>query len=238
MVKVAIVKKDTTPLRNATLRLGVAALGILIASASLSIVTGVSIATTVSTIARVFADPAILRYLIVFLPIGLGLAIAYSARLWNLGAEGQLVVGAIAATYVALFTPLGRIPFLGPATSLLAAAAAGMLWVSIPAFLRIRLGVNEALTTLMMNYIAYYLADYLVTGPWKGRKVYGYPETDLIPDTCVFPWLYGYSFSIYPLLIAILLVLAVYYLLYRTRIGTAIRALGASPTAVELSGVL
>jgi simple sugar transport system permease protein len=237
MPRIAIVKRELSPKLNIALRVSIAVIGIAIAVASLSAILRLNIGIVASKIIEVFTRPDMIRYFIVFLPTGLGLAIAFQAKLWNLGAEGQIVIGAIATTYIALFTPLGDIQGVAPVVALLLSALIGALWALIPALLRIYLGVNEALVTLMMNYIAYYLANYLVYGPWRGRKVYGYPETDLIPETCRFPWISGYSFSLYPLAIAIALVPIVYLFLYRTRVGTAIRALGTSRTAVELSGI-
>lgn len=237
MLRIAIIKRELPLMLNIALRIGVAFAGIAIAIATLSLTLGVDVGAVVAKVVETFIRPDMLRYFIVFLPTGLSLAIAFHAKLWNLGAEGQIVIGAIAATYVALFTSFGGMQVVGPLVAILFAALAGTLWALIPAFLRVYLGVNEALVTLMMNYVAYYLANYFVYGPWRGRKVYGYPETDLIPETCRFPWIPGYSFSIYSLILATILVPLVYVFLYKTRIGTALRALGTSTTAVELSGI-
>lgn len=237
MLRIAIVKRELPLLANIALRFGIAAAGVGIAVVILSSILGVAIDVVLDKVVGAFTRPDILRYFTVFLPIGLGLAVAFQARLWNLGAEGQLVVGAIASTYIALFTSIGSIPVLGPILALLFASIAGGLWSLIPILLRIYLRVNEALVTLMMNYIAYYIANYLVYGHWRGRYVYGYPETDLIPEPCRLPWLHGYSFSIYPLIAVIALVPMIHFFLYKSRSGTAIRALGTSVTAVELSGI-
>lgn len=237
MAKITIVKRELPLLTNIALRLSIAVSGIGIAVTILSSMLGVPVEVVLDKVVGAFTRPDILRYLVVFLPIGLGLSVAFQAKLWNLGAEGQLVIGAVASTYIALFTPIGSIPVLGPISALLFAAIMGGLWALIPILLRVYLRVNEALLTLMMNYIAYYIVNYLVYGHWRGRYVYGYPETDLIPEPCRLPWLHGYSFSVYPLIAAIALVPVVYFFLYKTRSGTAIRALGTSTVAVELSGI-
>ncbi|MEM0371900.1 MAG: ABC transporter permease [Ignisphaera sp.] len=237
MVKVAIVRRELPIWSNILLRISIAIGGIALAVSSLAFLLRIPVDLVASRVIDVFIRLDALRYMTVFLPTALGLAIAFHAKLWNLGAEGQIVLGAIGATYIALFTPVGEVPFLGATVSLVFASIAGALWALVPALLRTFLGVNEALTTLMMNYIAYYLANYLVYGPWRGRTVYGYPETDPIPTQCRFPWFPGYSFSIYPLIISFALVPLVYMFLYKTRIGIAIRALGSSGTAVELSGI-
>jgi simple sugar transport system permease protein len=237
MPKITIVKREIPLKLNIVLRVGVAVAGIAIAIATLSLTLGLEVNTVAAKVVEVFIRPDMVRYFIVFLPIGLGLSIAFHAKLWNLGAEGQIVVGAIAATYIALFTPFGSIQGVAPLFAILFSALIGALWALIPALLRVYLGVNEALVTLMMNYIAYYLANYFVYGPWRGRKVYGYPETDLIPEAGRFPWVSGYSFSLYSLALAVAFVPLTYFLLYKTRIGIAIRALGVSTTTVELSGI-
>lgn len=237
MARVAIVRRELSLWHTVALRISIAASGIGLAIVLTSLLLGIAVDVITNRIIKVFIEPDILRYVIVFMPTALGLSIAFYAKLWNLGAEGQIVVGAIAATYIALFTPLGRIPVIGLAASLVLASVFGALWALIPVLLRVFLGVNEALTTLMLNYVAYYLANYLVYGPWKGKTVYGYPETDPIPDQSRFPWIPGHSFSIYPLIVSFTLVLLVYLFLYKTRTGIAIRALGCSKTAVELSGI-
>ncbi|MEM1605290.1 MAG: ABC transporter permease [Fervidicoccaceae archaeon] len=237
MPKIAVVRRDLPPTLSAVVRLGVALAGIGIAILSISVILGVDAWTVTERVVGTFLRPDMIRYLIVFLPVGLGLAVAYHARLWNLGAEGQIVMGAVAAAYVALFTPLGEIRVVGPLAALLAASLAGALWALLPGILRAYLNVNEAITTLMMNYVAYSLCNYLVYGPWRGRRVYGYPETDLIPDASKLQWVHGYSFSPWSLVIAIAFVPVIYLFLYKTRIGTALRGYGSNPAAVELSGL-
>ncbi|MBZ1407943.1 ABC transporter permease, partial [Escherichia coli] len=93
-------------------------------------------------------------------------------------AEGQLLLGAVGAAYVALFLPPG--PWTLPLMFLLGGSL-GAVWVGIAAWLRVRFGANEILTTLMQNYLAYYLVVYLVAGPWKGRQVFGFLYTDRFP---------------------------------------------------------
>lgn len=237
MVKIVVVLRELPLQMKILTRFCVAVGGIVIAIITLSSALSIDVGIVVEKVVGAFIRPDMLRYFIVFLPTGLGLSIAFHSRLWNLGAEGQIVIGAIAATYIALFTSIGRIAVLGPMLSLLFSMVLGALWALIPALLRIYLGVNEALVTLMMNYIAYYFANYLVYGPWRGRYVYGYPETDLIPEQCRLPWIPGYSFSIYSLIMSVILVPIIYFFIYKTRAGIAIRALSSSPIAVELSGI-
>lgn len=237
MIKVAITRREVNPRLYALLVALSAVLSIVLSMVIVSLVSSMPIHTLLSKVGESYANLNTLRYFGTLTIIGLGLCIAYSARLWNIGAEGQLVVGAIGATAVALFTPLGRIPGLGVFTGLAVATAMGALWSLVVIVLKLRLGINEVLATLLMNYIAYYTADYLVYGPWKGVYVHGYPETDLIPRASWLPRVYGYSFSLPVIAAALLLVLLTYLLLRYTRIGIAIRAYGSNPRAVELSGI-
>lgn len=237
MIKISIAKKEMSPYITASLRITIAVLGLLIAIVIASLIFKQDPTITLELLVNSFLDLNIFRYVSVFLPTALGLIIVYSAGLWNLGAEGQIVVGAMGAAFVALFTPLGTIEYLGIVMSLVFASAVGAIWSLIAIILKMCFGINEALSTLMMNYIAYYLIDYLVYGPWRGRSVYGYPETDMIPTQCRLQRVAGYSFSLYPILASLLLIVLVYLFLYRTRIGNSMRALSSSFRAVELSGV-
>jgi ABC-type uncharacterized transport system permease subunit len=113
----------------------------------------------------------------------IGLSYSYRLNFWNIGAEGQLYMGMIAATGVVVLNYGGILPG-GPLLLLLAVAAsalAGGLWSLIPAALKIRVGANEIITTLMLNYTAILLADYLVHGPWKDPTGYGFAQTIPFP---------------------------------------------------------
>ncbi|GAI04626.1 unnamed protein product, partial [marine sediment metagenome] len=103
------------------------------------------------------------RRAIPLLLIGVGLTIAFRALFWNIGAEGQLLMGAIAAAGVALFSGLPA-PLLLP-VMFIAGFAGGAAWGLIPALLKVKLGINDVITTLMMNYIAIYIMEWLIHGP-------------------------------------------------------------------------
>lgn len=107
----------------------------------------------------------------------LGLSIAFKMNFWNIGAEGQLYMGAFAATGVVLLhVYYGMIsPDLLLLVMLLASFIAGSAWCLFPAFLKTRLGANEIITTLMMNYIAILFVNYLIFGPWRDPQGYGFP---------------------------------------------------------------
>lgn len=166
---------------------------------------------------------------------GLGVAIAFRMLFWNIGAEGQLALGGIAATYVALFMS----PYLPDVTVLplmfMLGALAGAIWGLIPALLKSYLGVNEILTTLMMNYIAVLLVEYLYLGPWRDPDGYGFPGTAPFPQSAWLPRLTGRVHA--GLIIAILAAALMWFILARTRWGYEIRLIGENLEAARYTGV-
>jgi len=166
---------------------------------------------------------------------GLGVAIAFRMLFWNIGAEGQLAMGGIAAAYIALFWA-DRLP--GPLVlpaMFIAGVLAGAVWGLIPAFLRAVLGVNEILTTLMMNYIAILLVEYLYLGPWRDPQGYGFPGTAQFPQVAWLPRLTGRVHI--GLIFALLAAVLVWFVLNRTRWGYEIQVIGENPRAARYSGI-
>ncbi|MCK4410713.1 ABC transporter permease, partial [Candidatus Bipolaricaulota bacterium] len=157
------------------------------------------------------------RRAIPLLLIGVGLTIAFRALFWNIGAEGQLLMGAIAAAGVALFSGLPD-PLLLP-VMFIAGFAGGAAWGLIPAFLKVKLGINDVITTLMMNYIAIYLMEWLIHGPWKGPTARGFAYTDTFSRAAWLPTLYGTRIHWPTLILGLLLALVMYILVTRTRSG-------------------
>lgn len=181
---------------------------------------------------------------------GLAVSIAFRMLFWNIGAEGQLAMGAFAAAGVALFLP-ELIPGLPGWTLLplmfLAGFAAGALWGLIPAALKGFLGVNEIITTLMLNYVAILWIQYLYFGPWKDPQGFGFPGTAPFPEVAWLPRLRdtfpGLTETVntgrvhWGLLIAILAAVVVWLILGRTRWGYEIRVIGENPNAARYSGI-
>lgn len=167
-----------------------------------------------------------------------GLAVLLPARmkLWNIGAEGQLQLGAIAAAGVALWTPLGHSPAAICAV-LLAGLAGGALWALIPAILRVWLSVNETITTLLLNYVALLLVDYLIYGPWKDPAGQGFPLSSPLPPAARLPVLVPGTRIHLGLALALLAVGIVMFVLYRTRWGLEIRIIGDNPQAARYAGI-
>lgn len=176
-----------------------------------------------------------LRRMIPLLLCGVGLTVAFRALFWNIGADGQLLFGAMAASWVALFSGVEG-PILIP-VMFLAGFIAGAIWGLIPALLKVKLGINDVITTLMMNYIAMYIALYLLHGPWKGPSVRGYPLTDIFPDAAHIPTI-GNTHVHWPtLVLGIALSLVLYVMLNRTPSGFEIRVVGENPQAARFAGM-
>lgn len=165
---------------------------------------------------------------------GAGMALALRARFWNIGAEGQILAGAVAATAVALFVPVGwyTIPAL-----YLAGFVAAALYGLVPAYLKARLGVNEIITTLMFNYVAIYLVRWLINGPWRGRSLTGFSYTDRFARETYLPLWEGTRVHIPTLLIGIAAALLITWLLRYTRLGFSIRVMGDGPDAARYAGI-
>ena len=167
---------------------------------------------------------------------GLGVAVAFRMQLWNIGAEGQLYLGAIAATGTGLYLlPEAPAVVLVPAM-IVAGLAGGAVWALGPAALRAYLGANEIITSLMLNYVAVYLAEYLVHGPWKDPAAFGFPGTPPLPDA---GWLPRWDTTRVHLGLLFGLVAAalLWLMLRRTRWGYEIGVMGLSPRAARYAGM-
>ncbi len=166
-----------------------------------------------------------------------GLAVAFRALVWNIGAEGQLLMGATAATWVALFLLPDAPSWVLLPAMFLAGFIAGALWALIPAFLKVRFQTNEVITTLMTVYIAEEFVNYLVYGPWKGAAEWGFPYTDRFPEAAQLPVL-GATRIHYPtLLLGLILAALMYVLLHHTKLGYEIRVTGENPLAARYAGI-
>ena len=163
----------------------------------------------------------------------LGIALALRAGLWNIGAEGQIYIGASAAAGVALFGP--PIP-LGMGLALFAAMLAGAFWAAIPGALRAYRGVNEVITTLMMVYIGIHFTNYLIEGPWlvPNRT---WPSTALVPATYKLPIIWPGTLVNAGIIVAILGIIALNLVVRRTTFGLWIRAVGGNERASVIIGL-
>jgi simple sugar transport system permease protein len=163
--------------------------------------------------------------------VGVGIAIAFRAGVFNIGGEGQLLVGAVAATLVGLHVT-------GPATVVLAlivSAVAGAAWGGIAALLRAKFGVLEVISTIMLNFVAANLVSYLVRGPLQ-EPTHIYPQTELVAASARLPRLWPDTRLHAGLLVAVAAALIAWWLLTRTAAGFRLRAVGASPSAARVAG--
>lgn len=165
---------------------------------------------------------------------GLAVALAFRGGVFNIGAEGQLLVGAIAATAVtlALGSSLGAFAIV---VALPAAGIAGALWAGIAAELRRRFHVLEIISTIMLNFVAIHLVSYLVRGPLQ-EPTRIYPQTESLPASTQLPILLPGTRLHAGFALAILLAVSLSWVLKRTAIGFRIRATGASPVAAQVTG--
>ena len=165
----------------------------------------------------------------------LGTALAFKASFWNIGAEGQLQIGAFAATWVAL--SIGVLPSaITIPVMFLAGFVLGGLWGAIPAFLKTKLGADEIVTTLMMNFIAIFWVYYWIYGPWRDPEAYGVSRSYIFPDNAQLPIIPGTRIHL-TLFIALAAAAIVYLMLYRTKIGYEIRVVGNNPRAAIYAGM-
>lgn len=162
--------------------------------------------------------------------IGVALSIGFRAQVWNIGAEGQLILGGIAGSAVALHFYEVESWFVLP-LMVLASILGGMLWASIPALLKTRFNVNEILTSLMLTYVAILLLSWLVSGPMRDPDGFNFPESRLFHDAALLPRMLTGTRLHIGALVAVGVALAGWVLLSRTLLGFALRVNGAAPRA-------
>ncbi|MGN6306286.1 MAG: ABC transporter permease [Mesorhizobium sp.] len=164
---------------------------------------------------------------------GLAVTLAFRAKFWNIGAEGQLLAGAMASCFV------GAIPMPGPLAMLLmaiAGAAAGAAVALIPALLRVRLKVDDVVSSLLLNSVVFYILMALIEGPWKD-PFSGYPISPPIEDSAGLPVLIEGTRLHLGVLVAVLAAPLVWLLMSRTVLGFRIRVTGENPEAARYGGI-
>ncbi len=172
--------------------------------------------------------------------VGVGITIAFRANVINIGGEGQMVAGGLLATVVALTLPDLSAWVMLPAV-LIAGLIGGAAWGAVPGALKAYFGVNEILSTIMLNVVAVQLMNYLLRGPLidpgeieRGTRI---PQTERLQEGADLPLLFGDGrFHIGPLL-AVLVAVAAYVLLWRTPLGYRVRAVGLNPDASKYAGI-
>jgi len=167
---------------------------------------------------------------------GLAVAVAFRAKFYNIGGEGQLYAGALAATYfgtgMITLPPFLMIPLL-----LIAGALAGGALLIVPVLLKTRLNVDEVVTTLLLNFVVILLVGYLIEGPWKDPMALGWPQAASIIDEGILPPLLAKGRLHAGILIAVLAALAVWVMMRMTALGFEIRAVGHNAKAAAFAGI-
>ncbi|MBS1269544.1 MAG: hypothetical protein MAG794_00495 [Gammaproteobacteria bacterium] len=165
---------------------------------------------------------------------GLAVAVAFRARFWNIGAEGQLLAGAMAAAFIGAREGLPTWSLVP--SMLVGGALAGGVWASIPALLKVRLKVDDVVATLMLNFVIFYAMMALLSGPWKD-SLSGYPDSPDIRMVAEFPILLETTRLHLGVLLAALGAVVVWLVMTRTTFGFAIRAVGENTRAAAHGGI-
>lgn len=251
----------------------------------LSVLIGVLITTLIFYIAGVtpdiilkelflgFTSPQMVRYFVLLTVLGIALALAFNASIWNIGAEGQMIWGMIAAGYIGLFIAstymyvspselklyenmsgaviidrspvkpvvslLNMDPLLGQLLMVLAGVVAGGLWALIPAVLKAYLDIDEVASTLLLNYVAYYLYNQVVSVNLRGLSVQArqFFRTDILHDALRFQSVPGFTVTYQEVLIALISFTAIFLMYKYTSIGLRLKVLGSNPHLLRAVGV-
>lgn len=167
--------------------------------------------------------------------IGVGLATAFSAKAWNIGAPGQMILGAIVGTGVALYLPFRLPAFMHVSFMFIAGFAAGAGLAIICALLNDKIGLNMVISTLLLNYVVLKLLLYLLFGPWQAPE--GFPFTKEIPPPLQLPTIFGTRIHYPTLIIGVIATTLIYIVMRRTKLGYEIRVFGENPEAANYAGI-
>ena len=165
----------------------------------------------------------------------IGLAVGFRANVWNIGAEGQFMLGAVGATGVALHFHDSASEAVLP-MMIVAGAIGGALWATIPAFLKARFNANEILVSLMLVYVAQLVVSWLVFGPWRDPDGFNFPQTAMFGDAALLPVLVAGTRLNAALLLALAALVAGYLFMHRSHAGFRMRVSGEAPDAARYAG--
>jgi len=167
--------------------------------------------------------------------IGIALSVGFRAGVWNIGAEGQLTLGAICSGGIALWLYDVESVFILP-IMIFCGMLGGMLWAAIPAFLRTRFDTNEILTSLMLTYVATLLLSLLVHGPWRNPDGFNFPESRMFNDSAMLPIIIQGTRLHIGWLFALSTVIATWAMMTKTIIGFQVKVIGQAPEAGKYAG--
>ena len=167
--------------------------------------------------------------------IAIGLSICFRSGNWNIGAEGQFIMGGVAGSALPILVP-GFEGFLVLPLMLVSGIVGGMAWAAIPAVLKNRFGANEILTSLMLVYVAELFLDWIVRGPWRNPEGFNFPESRGFSGWQVLPEMFDGGRTHYGALFAVLAVVLVWFMVSRTLKGFEVTVVGLAPRAGRFSG--
>jgi ABC-type uncharacterized transport system permease subunit len=231
------IRQHVSPLRQALVLLCGLAVG-LVATAIVLMAAGVSLRGIYEEfVVSIFSTPMSVSAVLVqaspLLVVGLSAVVAFRVRFWNIGIEGQMIFGAIFATFIAI-NNIGpdslRLPLM-----LFAAALGGMLWILVPALLKLRLGINEIISTLLLNYVAFNFLLYLLYGAWKDPRS-AFPSSEVYDAAERLP-LIGWQNVTLALPVALVLAVLIWWLLNVSRFGFYARFVDANPKMATAVGI-
>lgn len=165
----------------------------------------------------------------------IGLAVGFRANVWNIGAEGQFLLGAVGASGVALHFQDSASPLVLP-LMVLAGAAAGAAWAAIPALLKTRFNASEILVSLMLVYVAQLFVSWLVFGPWKDPQGFNFPQSAMFADSALLPVLVEGTRLHIGLIAAVVALIAGHVFMYRSYTGFKMRVAGEAAEAARYAG--
>ena len=174
------------------------------------------------------------RIAVPLLITGMGIALAFKMRFWNIGAEGQIIAGATAASYFALFHYDNMPSPVLLLVMFVAAIIAGGIWGMIPAIFKAKWNTNETLFTLMLNYVALEGLRYLQYGPWRDPRMLGFPVVAMFSQSARLPNVFGVNIG---WIIALVLVALVYIYMKKSKQGYEITVVGESIQTARYAGI-
>jgi general nucleoside transport system permease protein len=186
-----------------------------------------------------FANPVrLIEVLVKSTPLlltGIAVAFAFSGGYWNIGVEGQLYMGATAATAIGL--QMHQAPaWLALPLVIVGGFLAGMAWAALPALMKVRLRIDEVVTTLLLNYVAIFIVSAILNGPWRD-PISQWPQSPEIAASAIFPRLIPRSRLHLGFILAIVIIMGVWFVLSRTSFGLKMRAVGYNLEAARFSGI-
>jgi len=173
---------------------------------------------------------------VLFYTMGMGVGLALKAGLWNIGAQGQLIIGML--TVFVVYVYLSFLPYpLVYLLILLFAAVGGLLWIVVPTVLRVRFGANEIVVTLLLNIVSTSVAAYMISGPIKGSQSFGYPITTTLAPNFQIPQLIPGTGITYAVPFTLLIGVVLYFLVERTSFRVSANTVGESLQTANYAGI-